>query len=275
MQYRPIFQVTQVKNVQRASRANEYTGGGEKEDLWRVRMAHGYYAGMGMDLFFLREAEASEFSLWTIWTPTQLITSLGDEKYQVESVKKIKRMTVPGQYALQRRLVDSWVVSFEGDKSTTSIDMQHPGEGTARAYRSGKSYTAADLFGTLPAIPRDVAYLLEETARRNQDNPDPPPPPEPPAEPPPEPPTPQPTLASRQANAVFRWYTIAPGQAASAYYAEGNPQVIPEGTVYSAVTNPYVKGPYIYFPQGGTLSGFFFPENRDANNTFFGCVVLA
>jgi hypothetical protein len=154
----------------------------------------------------------------------------------------------------------------------------YPTEASAKAYRFGKTYTPADLFGTLPSIPRDVSALLQEIAARNREEPEPPPPPEPPEEPPPGPPLPPPgpTLAERQRDAIFRWYTIAPGQAASAWYAEGNPQAIQaDRFTYNQVTNPYVKGPYIYFPQGGTLSGFFFPENRDANNTFFGCVVLA
>lgn len=278
MRYSPIFLVTEYLEAKRKSPASRYSENAAMMDVWKVGMIHGYYAGMGMDLFFPNDGEASRFSLWTLWNPQELIAALDNRRFQVQSITKTKRMSARGEYSGQRRLVDSWKVSFGGDHDDY-LDMQHPTEGSAKAFRFGKSYTPADLFGTLPAIPRDVSFLLEEIAARNREEPETPPtPPEPPEEPPPGPPVPPPgpSLAERQRDAIFRWYTIAPGQAASAWYAEGNPQAIQaDRFTYNQVTNPYVKGPYIYFPQGGTLSGFFFPENRDGNNTFFGCVVLA
>jgi hypothetical protein len=275
--YKPIYLVTQYKNVKRESQANKYSVG-EKLDLWKVGMIHGYYTGMGIDFFFPDEPDASRFTPWTIYDPGQIIEAMENRKFTVKGIKKTMQMSGRNKYTHHRSLVDAWIVQFEGERND-AIDVWHPHEASARRYSFGKSYSTADILGTTPAIPRDVAALLEEIARRaaaeeeerrrreeeakNPTTPTTPPTtppptgggstPEVPTVPPPPPPPTGPTLTERQNAAVARWWTISNGGKAG-YYAAVNVLLYTPGATY-AQTNQ--RGGFTLFSTGSFTRGVY------------------
>ncbi len=164
MRYRPIFQVTEYRNVQRRSPSSAYTDAENRLDSWKVGMLHGYFAGMGMDFYFPTEAQASRFSLWTIYNPGEIIELMDGAKFTVSRIQKTHRMSPPNRYSGQRALVDAWQVIFEGEDGET-IEQWHPtAQGTV--FRRTRVLTMADILGTLPSMPRDVRVRLEEIAAR-------------------------------------------------------------------------------------------------------------
>lgn len=295
--FRPIYLVTEYRNVKRANPANEYTGGKERIDCWKAGMIHGYYAGMGMDFFFPSEGEASRFSLFTIYDPSQIIDLMENRKFTVSSIKKTMQMSARSPYTGARMLKDSWRVVFEGEHDEF-LETYHPEEWSARRFSFGAVYTMQDVLGTLPAIPRDVAFMLAEIARQAREaearrleeerkkaeeeagqTPTTPPitvdPPQvdPPTTPPPTPPGPD------LAGAIGRDWTVTNGGAAG-YYALARDSSYTRGQRYDY---PYgTKNAYGYHSQGQTfLYGANFsepflswiPTHGVSNFTFFGFFV--
>jgi hypothetical protein len=257
MRYSPIFLVTDYRNVKRRSPASIYSETSEKLDLWKVGMVHGYYAGMGMDFYFENEGEASRFSPFTIYDPSQLIERMENRKFTVSLVKKTMRMGARNPYSGLRFPMDFWMVEFDG-QNDDQIVLYDPSESTVRAFGFGKTYTMADLVGTLPAIPRDVSRLLEEYAARAQEarmeaererarkEAEEAAAQQPPLVPPPagEP------LQDRLNNAIGRWYWITGGGAAGWYatYADAEEHNI--GLRYADASG-FGKTPYSFIEAGG------------------------
>jgi hypothetical protein len=272
MRYSPIFLVTDYRNVKRRSPASIYSETSEKLDLWKVGMVHGYYAGMGMDFYFENEGEASRFSPFTIYDPSQLIERMENRKFTVSLVKKTMRMGARNPYSGLRFPMDFWMVEFDG-QNDDQIVLYDPSESTVRAFGFGKTYTMADLVGTLPAIPRDVSRLLEEYAIRAQEAREEaererarkeaeeaagrePPPTDPGTPPPTDPGTPNtPTgpsqLVIRQNAAVAQWWNIALGGKAG-YYAPVNVLLYVQGTTFA---NTDQRGNYTFFSSGSFTRG--------------------
>lgn len=160
MAFKPEYLVTQFKSATRASRSSEYTGSTQREKFFKVTLMHGYFPGVGVDLYYENEAHASEFSLFQIYDASAIIDRSNIlEPLNVLDLKKIKN-AVPGEHGPS----DAWRVSMESPSVT--IDMWTPEEVAARQYGKGKSFDMVDLFGTLPSIPFDIGDELAAKAFR-------------------------------------------------------------------------------------------------------------
>lgn len=165
MPFKPIFLVTKFGNVGRKSKANDYTGDSEKVDLWRVGMVHGYYVGHGMDFFFETEEQASKFSLWEIYDQSQLIHNVrANETYTVEGVTKEWDYGQTNPYTDRMSRVPIWRVSMENDLGNSFLELKFPDPSQANRFSKGRPFKMQDLFGTLRAVPVDVASQVAAKA---------------------------------------------------------------------------------------------------------------
>jgi len=161
----PIYLVTEYRNVRQRSKASEYSGTDERTDLFKVKLIHGYYAGMGMNFFFPTEADASRFSLHTIYTPDEIIERMDDGKFRVESIKKSGLMAAANKYTDAKVFYDAWKVFFTGEQDNF-LETFHPWESIARSFKIGHAYTMKDLLGTTEGTTRDARFIMEQYAEQ-------------------------------------------------------------------------------------------------------------
>lgn len=160
MPFRPLYLVTQFKNVTRPARGNEYTGYNHREDFWKVGLIHGFFPGVGINFFYESEPQAALFSLWEIVDQGAILDKAGITEGLV--AQEIEQFKFPTWVYDVRVMAPAWRISFhwsEGQLDLWSLDEQD-----IDRFSGGSVYSILDLFGTLPTIPFDIEADLEAKA---------------------------------------------------------------------------------------------------------------
>lgn len=164
---RPLFIVTENKLVKRRDPANAYTDAKNTQEMWRVKMTHSYYAGIGMELYFETEPMATPFSLWTLIDPYDFEDYLGSEKFIGRNITKIKRW-IPNFYTGLTEPIPFWMVDLDGDRGTM-IRQYYRMESHAMNMMRGTGLTARSLMTLMPAIPADIVDAIAEKIRQAEE----------------------------------------------------------------------------------------------------------
>lgn len=157
----PLFLVTEYRNTRR--KHNEFTN--EWVEVFKVVLMHGFYAGMGMNLFFPTEPDAARFSMHTVYMPDEVSKKMAGENFVVQDIKKTGFMAPANKYTDLKVLMENWRVLFLGDRGTI-LETFHPWEIWARVFKLGSAYTMEDLLNTIPSVDRDNRALLEAYAEK-------------------------------------------------------------------------------------------------------------
>ncbi len=163
---RPLFLVTQYGPQKRRNQASGYGYNMGGTDTWhRAGLIHGYFPGVGMDFYFESERDASRFSKWTLYDPSQIIQAATPQgqQYIVNNIWE-GWYSLPNPYGGDAFKTQVWYVGMRAQNTRQELELRFPSEVEARRFSKGVPYTMTDLVGTLPAVPSDISDQLREAA---------------------------------------------------------------------------------------------------------------